>query len=91
MVFVSDGLPIVSDVTQANRILNGALPPSKKTVITHVPFCLVRENATPDRVAVGAAVVVAALAISALVNRFVAKKAERNNPPTGKFVVVGWI
>jgi pimeloyl-ACP methyl ester carboxylesterase len=45
-------------------------------------------NATPHPVAVGAAVVVAALAISALVNRFVAKKAERNNPPTGKFVEV---
>jgi pimeloyl-ACP methyl ester carboxylesterase len=45
-------------------------------------------NATPHPVAVGAAVVVAALAISALVNRFVAKKAERYNPPTGKFVEV---
>jgi pimeloyl-ACP methyl ester carboxylesterase len=45
-------------------------------------------NATPHPVAVGAAVVVAALAISALVNRFIAKKAERNNPPTGKFVEV---
>lgn len=45
-------------------------------------------NATPHPVAAGAAVVVAALAISALVNRFVAKKAERNNPPTGKFVEV---
>jgi pimeloyl-ACP methyl ester carboxylesterase len=48
-------------------------------------------NATPHPVAVGAAVVVAALAISALVNRFVAKKAERNNPPTGKFVEVGGV
>jgi pimeloyl-ACP methyl ester carboxylesterase len=28
---------------------------------------------------------------SALVNRFVAKKAERNNPPTGKFVKVGGV
>jgi pimeloyl-ACP methyl ester carboxylesterase len=46
-------------------------------------------NATPHPVAIGAAVVVAALAISALVNRFIAKKAERNNPPTGKFVEVG--
>jgi pimeloyl-ACP methyl ester carboxylesterase len=45
-------------------------------------------NATPHPVAIGAAVVVAALAISALVNRFVAKKAERNNPPAGKFVEV---
>ena len=35
-----------------------------------------------------AAVVVAALTISALVNRKLAKKAERENPPTGKFVEV---
>ena len=41
------------------------------------------------RVAAGAAVVVAALVISALVNRFIAKRAERNNPPIGKFVEVG--
>jgi pimeloyl-ACP methyl ester carboxylesterase len=34
------------------------------------------------------AVVVAALALSALVNRKLAKKAERENPPTGKFVEV---
>jgi pimeloyl-ACP methyl ester carboxylesterase len=47
-------------------------------------------NATP-RAAVGVAVVVAALAISALVNRFMAKKAERNNPPTGKFIEVGGV
>jgi pimeloyl-ACP methyl ester carboxylesterase len=45
-------------------------------------------NATPRPLVVGGAVVVAALAISALVNRFVAKKAERKNPPTGKFVEV---
>ncbi len=43
----------------------------------------------PHRVAAGAAVVVAALVISALVNRFIAKRAERNNPPIGKFVEVG--
>ena len=35
--------------------------------------------------------VIAALAISALVNRFAAKKAERDNPPIGKFVVVSGV
>jgi pimeloyl-ACP methyl ester carboxylesterase len=44
-------------------------------------------NAT-HRVAAGAAIVVAGFVISALVNRFIAKRAERNNPPIGKFVVV---
>jgi len=39
-------------------------------------------------VAVGAMIAVAALAISAIINRFIAKKAERNNPPTGKFIEV---
>jgi hypothetical protein len=43
---------------------------------------------TPHPIAVSAAVVVAALAISALVNRFAAKKAERDNPPIGKLVAV---
>src|ERR1700758_4393319 len=47
-------------------------------------------NATSRPVA-GAAVVAAVLAISALVNRFIAKKAERNNPPTGKFVEIGGV
>jgi alpha-beta hydrolase superfamily lysophospholipase len=42
----------------------------------------------PHRVAAGAAVVVAALIISSVVNRFIAKRAERNNPPLGKFIVV---
>ena len=41
------------------------------------------------RVAAGSAVVTAALVVSALVNRFIAKRAERNNPPIGKFVDVG--
>jgi pimeloyl-ACP methyl ester carboxylesterase len=48
-------------------------------------------NATPHPVGVGAAVLVAALAISALLNRFIANKAERKNPPTGKFVEVGGV
>jgi pimeloyl-ACP methyl ester carboxylesterase len=47
-----------------------------------------RVDATPRVVAVGATVAVAALTISALVNRFIAKKAERNNPPSGQFVEV---
>lgn len=48
-------------------------------------------NATSHSVAAGAAVVAAVLAISALVNRVIAKKAERNNPPTGKFVEIGGV
>lgn len=48
-------------------------------------------NASPHPVAVGAAVVAAALTIAALVNRLVAKNAERNNPPTGKFVEIGGV
>jgi pimeloyl-ACP methyl ester carboxylesterase len=43
----------------------------------------------PHPVAAGATIVLAALAISAVVNRFAAKKAERDNPPMGKFVDVG--
>ena len=43
----------------------------------------------PHRVAVGVAAVVAAFIISSVVNRFIAKRAERNNPPIGKFVDVG--
>jgi pimeloyl-ACP methyl ester carboxylesterase len=38
--------------------------------------------------ATAAAAVVGALAVSALVNRHLAKKAERDNPPTGQFVEV---
>lgn len=45
-------------------------------------------NATPHPVTVGAAIVVAAFAISTLVNRFVAKKAQRRNPPMGKFIEI---
>src|ERR1043166_7447632 len=56
-------------------------PSSRHYFASHV-------NVTPHPVSVGAAVVVAAFAISALVNRFVAKKAERNNPPMGKFIEV---
>ena len=41
------------------------------------------------RLAAGGAVVAAAFVVSALVNRFIAKRAERNNPPIGKFVDVG--
>jgi pimeloyl-ACP methyl ester carboxylesterase len=45
-------------------------------------------NATSYPVTLGAAIVVAAFAISALVNRLTAKKAERKNPPMGKFVEI---
>ena len=48
-------------------------------------------NAASRHVAAGAAVVAAVLAISALVNRVIAKKAERDNPPTGKFVDIGGV
>jgi hypothetical protein len=58
---------------QLNRL------PSKTTFRSH----------TVPPVAAGAAIVIAAIAISALVNRFAAKKAERANPPVGKFVEVG--
>lgn len=42
-------------------------------------------------VAVGVAAAAAALTIAALVNRVIAKNAERNNPPMGKFVEVGGV
>jgi pimeloyl-ACP methyl ester carboxylesterase len=45
-------------------------------------------NATRHPVSVGAAIVVAGFAIAALVNRLAAKKAERKNPPMGKFVEI---
>jgi hypothetical protein len=41
--------------------------------------------------AVAAAVTAGALAVSALVNRHLAKKAERDNPPTGKFLEVNGV
>jgi pimeloyl-ACP methyl ester carboxylesterase len=41
------------------------------------------------RLAAGGAIVAGALVVSALVNRFIAKRAERNHPPIGKFVDVG--
>jgi pimeloyl-ACP methyl ester carboxylesterase len=42
-------------------------------------------------VAVGIGTLAASLTISALVNRLIAKKAERNNPPIGKFVNIGTV
>ena len=41
--------------------------------------------------AVAAAAIVGALAISALVNRHLAKKAENNNPPAGQFLEVNGV
>src|SRR5690242_15420938 len=43
-------------------------------------------NATP--LTAGAAIVIAVFAIAALGNRLAAKKAERKNPPMGKFVEI---
>src|SRR3984957_10745190 len=43
----------------------------------------------PD--AVGVATLLAALTVSALVNRAIAQKAERNTPPIGKFIDVGGV
>jgi pimeloyl-ACP methyl ester carboxylesterase len=47
-----------------------------------------RVNASPYPVAVGVVGAVAALTIAAFVNSLIARKAERDNPPTGKFVEV---
>jgi pimeloyl-ACP methyl ester carboxylesterase len=41
--------------------------------------------------AASAAIIVVALAFSALLNRLAAKKAERDNPPVGKFLEVGGV
>ena len=46
-------------------------------------------NALHRLAAGGAVVALHLLVVSALVNRFIAKRAERNNPPIGKFVDVG--
>lgn len=48
-----------------------------------------RTDASLYPVAVGVAA--AALAVCALVNHVIAKNAERNNPPVGKFVEVGGV
>ena len=50
-----------------------------------------RTNVSLYPVAVGVAAAAAALTVSALVNRVIAKNAERNNPPVGKFVEVGGV
>jgi pimeloyl-ACP methyl ester carboxylesterase len=50
-----------------------------------------RMGVSPHTVAVSVAGVVAALAISAFVNRLIAKRAEHNNPPGGKFAEVGGV
>jgi hypothetical protein len=63
------------------RQLNRQL--SKRTFQSSAP--------TVAQVAAGTAIVITAIAVSALVNRFAAKKAERDNPPVGKFVEVGGV
>jgi pimeloyl-ACP methyl ester carboxylesterase len=45
-------------------------------------------DVSPRHVAVGVGTAIAALTIAAFVNRLVASKAERDNPPAGKFVEV---
>jgi pimeloyl-ACP methyl ester carboxylesterase len=50
-----------------------------------------RAQVSPHPVVVGVAALVTALTISAIVNRSIAKIAERNNPPRGKFVEVDGI
>jgi pimeloyl-ACP methyl ester carboxylesterase len=50
-----------------------------------------RVNVSTHPVAVCVAAVAGALTISAIVNRLIAKKAERNNPPPGKFVEIGGV
>ncbi len=50
-----------------------------------------RADVSPHPVAVGVAGVIVAFTIAALVNRLTAKKAERNNPPIGKFIEVGGV
>lgn len=47
-----------------------------------------RVDVSSHPIAVGVAGMVAALTVFALVNRLIAKKAERDNPPRGKFVEV---
>lgn len=49
------------------------------------------ENVKGHPIAAGVITVVAGLAISAVVNRVIAKKAERDNPPMGKFIEVGGV
>jgi len=50
-----------------------------------------RAGVAPHPVAVCVAAVAGALTISAIVNRLIAKRAERNNPPRGKFVEVNGV
>src|ERR1700722_1868790 len=47
-----------------------------------------RMDVSLSPVVVGVGTLIAGLTVFALVNRFAAKKAERNNPPIGKFVDV---
>lgn len=50
-----------------------------------------RAGVAPHPVAVCVAAAAGALTISAIVNRLIAKRAERNNPPRGKFVEVNGV
>ena len=61
------------------------------SILPSSPRCYSAADLSAHPVAVGVAAAVAGIAISALVNRLIAKKAERNNPPRGKFVEVGGV
>jgi pimeloyl-ACP methyl ester carboxylesterase len=61
---------------------------SLKKRSSSIPYLTSRGNTTSYPVTVGASILVAAVAISALINRFLAKRAERKNPPMGKFVEI---
>jgi pimeloyl-ACP methyl ester carboxylesterase len=50
-----------------------------------------RRNSEAPSLIAASAVAIAALAATALVNRYLAKKAERDNPPTGRFLEVNGV
>jgi pimeloyl-ACP methyl ester carboxylesterase len=53
-----------------------------------LPARTIQKHTIPKRIAVVAGATVAALAVAALVNRYLASKAERDNPPVGRFIDV---
>src|SRR3981081_2801502 len=65
--------------TRLPRHLADSLPASRRTIAKAPPY------------AVAAAATVGALAISAMVNRHLAKNAENDNPPAGQFLEVNGV
>lgn len=59
-----------------------------KRIRRSLPF---RRNAGGSSVVAASAAAVAALAAAALINRYLAKKAERDNPPAGRFIEVNGV